>query len=53
MDKYKDAAEKKLGNTHPDIIAKEALTKATFAKRERDNFFDSAYGEIMVDYFVR
>ena len=51
MDKYKAAAEKKLKGQHPDIIAKEALVKANFAKRERDNFFDETFGEIMVDYY--
>ena len=33
MDKYRRAAEKKLGDkVHPDIIAQEALDKAEFSK---------------------
>ena len=53
MDKYRKPAEKKLKGTHPDIIAKEALIKASFASREREEFFDGVYGEIMVDYFIQ
>ena len=54
MDKYRETGEKNLNakKTHPDVLAKEALVKATFASRERDEFFDSAYGEILVDYFM-
>lgn len=54
MDKYRKSGEKSLNDkkTHPDTIAKEALVNATFASRERDEFFDAAYGEILVDYFM-
>ena len=54
MDKYRKTGEKNLNakSTHPDILAKEALVNAAFASRERDEFFDSAYGEILVDYFM-
>jgi len=54
MDKYRKQGEKSLNakKTHPDVIAKEALVKATFASREREEFFDIAYGEILVDYFM-
>ena len=53
MDKYRKAAEKKLaGKVHPDVIAKEALVKAEFSSRERETFFEEAYGEILVDYFI-
>ena len=34
------------------MIAKEALVKATFASEERDKFFDDAYGELLVTYFM-
>jgi hypothetical protein len=53
MDKYRSAAEKKLGDkVHPDIIAQEALEKAEFSSREREYFFNNAYGDLLVDYFV-
>ena len=52
MDKYRRAAEKKLKGAHPDMIAKEALVKAEFSSRERETFFDEAYGELMVEYFI-
>lgn len=53
MDKYKAAAEKKLKGVHPDILAKEALVKAEFSRREREEFFTGAYGELMVDYYLQ
>jgi hypothetical protein len=54
MDKYKKVAEKRLNNTkvHPDQIAKEALVKAEFSSQIRNDFFDEAYGEILVEYFI-
>lgn len=53
MDKYKASAEKKLKSVHPDVQAKESLVKAEFAKREREEFFTGAYGELMVDYYLQ
>jgi len=54
MDKYRKQGEKSLNakKTHPDVLAKEALVKSNFASREREEFFDNAYGEILVDYFM-
>ena len=61
MDKYKNAAEKRLGNTksygnhkiHPEEIARQAHVKGVFAARERDEFFEEVYGDILVDYFLQ
>ena len=53
MDKYRESAEKKLKGQHPDMIAKEALVRAEFSSREREGFFDNAYGELLVDYFLQ
>ena len=50
MDKYKQSAEKKLKNIHPDLLAKEALSNAEFSSRERDVFFNKVFGDLMVDY---
>lgn len=53
MDKYKKAAVKKLTTkVHPDLLAKEALIKAEFSSRQREEFFDEVYGELLVDYFI-
>lgn len=53
MDKYKKTAEKKLtGKVHPDVLAKEALIKSEFSSRERESFFNDAYGEVLVDLFI-
>jgi hypothetical protein len=53
MDKYRKAGEKNLtGKVHPDLLAKEALVKAQFSSRERETFFEDAYGEILVEYFI-
>ena len=52
MEKYRKAAEKKLKGQHPDMIAKEALVKAEFSSRQREDFFEDAYGEILVEYFI-
>ena len=54
MNKYKEAAEKKLTNkVHPDTLARKALVDSEFASRERENFFNEAYGDILVDYFIK
>lgn len=55
MDKYRKAAEKRLDptKTHPDLLAKEALVNSEFSSREREAFFENAYGEILVEYFVQ
>jgi len=53
MDKYKETAEKKLtSKVHPDRLAKEALVNAEFSSRERERFFNNAYGEVLVDLFI-
>ena len=53
MDKYRKAAEKKLTNkVHPDTLAREALINAEFSGREREAFFNDAYGDILVDLFI-
>jgi len=52
MDKYRKPAEKKLKGIHPDLKAKEALVRAEFSSRERENFFNEAYGELLVEYFI-
>jgi len=53
MDKYKKTAEKKLtGKVHPDVLAKEALVNAEFSSRERESFFNDAYGDVLTDLFV-
>ena len=52
MDKYRKTAEKKLKGQHPDLIAKEALIRAEFSTREREQFFEGAYGELLVEYFI-
>jgi len=53
MEKYRSSAEKKLKGQHPDLVAKEALVKAEFATREREQFFNSTYGELLTDYFLQ
>ena len=53
MDKYRKAAEKKLTQkVHPDTLAREALVNSEFASRERENFFNDAYGDVLTDLFV-
>lgn len=52
MEKYRKAGEKNLKKVHPDLLAKESLIKAEFASRERNEFFDDAYGELLVTYFM-
>ena len=53
MDKYRQPAEKKLKGIHPDLLAKEALVKAEFADRMKEEFFNEAFGELMVDYYIK
>ena len=53
MEKFRKAAEKKLTTKmHPEAIAREALINSEFSKSTRNDFFDTAYGEIMVQYFL-
>ena len=60
MEKYRQTAEKRLGNNksygnhkiHPEELARRAHVKGLFASKERTEFFDEAYGEVLVDYFV-
>ena len=60
MDKYRQTAEKRLGNKksygnhkiHPDELARQAHVKGHFAVKEREDFFDEVYGEVLVDYFL-
>ena len=53
MDKYRQPAEKRLKGIHPDLLAKEALVKAEFSNRAREEFFNEAFGELMVDYYIK
>ena len=52
MDKYRETAEKRLKGMHPDEHARQALVQAEFASREREDFFNGAYSDIMVDLFI-
>ena len=53
MDKYRKAAEKKLTNkVHPDLLASQALVNSEFASREREEFFNGAYGDVLTDLFI-
>lgn len=52
MDKYRKTAEKRLKGQHPDMIAREALVCAEFSSRQREEFFEDAYGELLVEYFI-
>ena len=53
MEKYRETGEKRLTDkVHPDLQAKQALVNAEFASREREEFFNSAYGEVLVDLFI-
>ena len=60
MNKYREIAEKKLGNKksygnhkiHPEELARVAHIKGHFAAKERDEFFDEVYGEVLVDLFL-
>ena len=37
---------------HPDRLSQIALAEAKFSTSTRNSFFDSAYGDILVDFFV-
>ena len=52
MDKYRKTAEKTLKGIHPDLQAKEALVRAEFSSRQREEFFTDAYGELLTQYFI-
>lgn len=62
MDKYKDGFQKRIKpkmnhdtgeyGIQPFRDAQEALGKAEFAVREREQFFGEAYSEILADLFV-
>ena len=52
MEKYRKTAEKRLKGQHPDLQAKEALVRAEFSSRQREEFFEDAYGELLVEYFI-
>jgi hypothetical protein len=60
MEKYRKTAEKKLGNEksygnhkiHPEELARQSHVKGHFASRERDEFFDEVYGEVLIDFFL-
>lgn len=59
-DSYRKTAEKRLSNTKdgkpkitPEGLAKEVHVRGLFAARDRDEFFDEAYGDILVDLFIR
>ena len=60
MDKYRKSAETKLSNNksygnhkiHPEELARRAHVKGHFAAKERDEFFDEVYGEVLVDFFI-
>ena len=53
MEKYRGTAEKRLKGQHPDLQAKEALVRAEFSSRLQEDFFNEAYGELLVDYFLQ
>ena len=53
MEKYRGTAEKRLKGQHPDLQAKEALVRAEFSSRAQEDFFNEAYGELLVDYFIQ
>ena len=60
MDKYRETAEKRLGNEksygkhkiHPEELARRAHVKGHFAAKERDECFDEVYGEVLIDLFI-
>ena len=53
MNKYRKTAEKRLTDkVHPDTLAREALVESEFSSRERETFFNGAYGEVLVDLFI-
>jgi hypothetical protein len=53
MEKYRESGEKRMTKkVHPDRLAQIALQEAEFAAHTRNSFFDSAYGDILVDFFI-
>ena len=60
MDKYKDKAKERLGNEknmgqhkiHPQALAAQQLAEGKMSSQVLENFFTTAYGEILVDYFM-
>ena len=53
MEKYREAGDKRMTKkVHPDRLSQIALAEAKFSTSTRNSFFDSAYGDILVDFFV-
>ena len=54
MKQYEPKAAERLGKTkvHPDRQAQIALRDSKFSTDIRNDFYDSAYGDILVDYFT-
>ena len=53
MEKYREAGDKRMTKkVHPDRLSQIALAEAKFSTNTRNSFFDSAYGDILVDFFV-
>jgi len=53
MEKYREAGEKRMTKKmHPDRLSQIALQEAKFSADTRNSFFDSAYGDILVDFFL-
>lgn len=52
MDKFIPTVEKRLKGQDYNLHAKEALVRAQFASREREEFLNGAYGELLTDYFL-
>ena len=63
MDKYKQGAKRKFKpkmdqqtgeyKANPFGDSQQALTRAIFARKERDEFFTEAYSDIVVDLFTQ
>ena len=59
MDKYRETAEKRLGNdksygkhkVHPEELARRAHVKGHFASKERDEFFDNFLRLLIIALF--
>ena len=57
--KFREQAEKRhstkdhhnTDKVHPQEQARRALVDGHFSSKERDEFFDKVFGDIMVDYF--
>ena len=60
MDKYKQKAQERLANARNGgrqiitsrELAQRALAEGSQAKREREDFFTSVYGDLLTDYFL-